>query len=116
MARRSSALRLAPPIYDPGGPILHLTDVRDPNKALTSAREEAARLGAAIIVVDQPATADPLSAVLSEAGYYRHCDCLSRPLPGRSRARARGARTAAWSRARAHGGRSGCLRVGLGAQ
>lgn len=64
----------APPIYDPGGPILFVTDVRAPAAALDSAREEAARLGAPVTVVDQPATDDRLDLALLDAGFYRHCD------------------------------------------
>jgi hypothetical protein len=72
----------APPIYDPGGPILFLTDVRDASRALASAREEAARLGAPVVVVDQPATDDALNAVLTEAGFYCHCEFLTGTVAG----------------------------------
>lgn len=64
----------APPIYDSGGPILFVTDVRASGAALDSAQEEAVRLGAPVVVVDQPATDDRLGVVLEEAGFYRHCE------------------------------------------
>lgn len=72
----------APPIYDPGGPILFLSNVLDAKRALLTAREEAARLGAPIVVVDQPATDDALSAALSGTGFYCHCDFLTGTVTG----------------------------------
>lgn len=65
----------APPVYDPGGPILFLQDVRDLN-AITHSREEAARCGSPLVVVDQPAGADHLARALAEGGFTRHCDFL----------------------------------------
>jgi hypothetical protein len=72
----------APPIYDPGGPILFLTDVRDASRALASAREEAARLGAPVVVVDQPATDHALDAVLTGTEFYCHCGFFTGTIAG----------------------------------
>lgn len=69
----TTVLVSAPPVYDPGGPILFLRDVHD-RAAVTSASAEADRLECPVVVVDQPAGADDLGGVLAENGYLRHCD------------------------------------------
>lgn len=69
------ALVPAPPVYDPGGPILFLQDVQDVT-AIVRSREEATRCGAPLVVVDQPAGADDLTRALAENGFTRHCDFL----------------------------------------
>jgi hypothetical protein len=73
----TAALVPAPAIYDPGGPILLVTDVRDARRALASARTEAARLGSPIVVVDQRPGEQELGAALTGAGFLRHCDFLA---------------------------------------
>lgn len=65
----------APPVYDPGGPILFLRDVRDV-AAVARSRAEAARCGAPLVVVDQPAGAGELGRALAEHRFVRHCDFL----------------------------------------
>lgn len=72
----------APPIYDPGGPILFLRDVLDAARALPVARAEAARLGAPVVVVDQPAGDDALGAALPGAGFSCHCEFLTGTVTG----------------------------------
>lgn len=74
-----AALVPAPPVYDPGGPILFLQDVRDPT-AITRSREEAVRCGSPLVVVDQPTGANDLARALAESGFTRHCDFLVGPV------------------------------------
>jgi hypothetical protein len=68
----------APPVYDPGGPVLFLAEVHDASAALAAAVTEGAALGAPVVVVDQPATDTPLGEALEAAGFVRHCDFLER--------------------------------------
>lgn len=70
----TATLVRAPRIYDPGGPILFVTEVNDAGRALPSARIEAERLGSPIIVVDQRPADSKLDLLLGNAGFYRHCD------------------------------------------
>lgn len=64
----------APRIYDPGGPVLFLTEIGDFARALPAARAEAKRLGSPVVVADQPHSDTALAAALQGAGYHRHCD------------------------------------------
>lgn len=64
----------APPVYDPPGPILFLPAPDEPRIALSAAVDEAPRLGAPAIVVNQVAADEGLAEALSEAGFRRHCD------------------------------------------
>lgn len=73
----TASLVRAPQIYDPGGPILFVTDITDARQALPSARAEAERLGSPVIVVDQRPADKELGFVLDNAGFYRHCDFLA---------------------------------------
>ena len=70
----TASLVQAPPVYDPGGPVLFLTDVTAPEVALTAARAEAERLGTPVVVVDQPSTDSDLGVGLGAGGFHRHCD------------------------------------------
>ncbi len=58
----------APPVYDPGGPVLLVSAVESP-EALTRLEQSAARRGARVAVVPQPPTATVLATVLNHAGY-----------------------------------------------
>jgi hypothetical protein len=58
----------APPVYDPGGPILLATSV-DSVDALRGAEQSAARRGATVSVVTQQPADQPLAEVLTAAGY-----------------------------------------------
>lgn len=69
----SAALVPAPPVYDPGGPVLLLREIAD-IVVLDGAPGEAARCGAPLVVVDQPSRDAPLARSLTEHGYLRHCD------------------------------------------
>ena len=69
----------APPVYDPGGPVLFVEDVTDEG-CLVRAPAEAARLGCPLVVVGQPVTSTSLAAALSGGGYRRHCDFHTGPL------------------------------------
>jgi hypothetical protein len=69
----TASLLPAPRIYDPGGPILFLTQIRDMARALPAARAEAQRLGSPIVVADQPRSDTELAGALQDAGYHRHC-------------------------------------------
>jgi hypothetical protein len=71
-----SRLVAAPPVYDPGGPVLYLAEVRDAARALLAAAGEAARLGSPVVVVNQPAADRALAEALAAGGYRRHCDYL----------------------------------------
>ncbi|MEI2810920.1 MAG: hypothetical protein V9F00_12210 [Nocardioides sp.] len=73
-----AALVPAPPIYDPGGPILFLHDVRDLT-AIAHSRKEAKRCGSALVVVDQPVGKGDLAQALAKEGFTRHCDFFSSP-------------------------------------
>jgi len=64
----------APPVYDPGGPILFLPAVSDSPVALPASLERAPQLGCPAIVVNQVAGDDALAEALSGAGFRRHCD------------------------------------------
>lgn len=67
----------APPVYDPGGPILFLQEVHD-LAAIDRSRKAAFRCGSPLVVVDQPAGRDELARTLAESGFTRHCDFLVR--------------------------------------
>jgi hypothetical protein len=73
----SASLVPAPPIYDPGGPILFLTEVQDSERALAAARLQAQVVGSPVVVVDQPVDNDALDAALTANGFIRHCDFLA---------------------------------------
>lgn len=75
VAGASAALVSAPPIYDPGGPILFLHGVRDIT-AIAESRESATRCGSPLVVVDQPAGREDLAEALADEGFTRHCDFL----------------------------------------
>lgn len=64
----------APPVYDPGGPVLFLGPVSDSRAALPVAVDTAPRLGCAAIVVNQVAGEEALAGALAQAGFRRHCD------------------------------------------
>ena len=63
----------APPVYDPGGPVLLVTRVPDAS-ALTRAEQAAAARGATVSVVSQDAADDALATLLTKAGYRRTTD------------------------------------------
>ncbi len=75
-----SRLVTAPPVYDPGGPVLYLAEVSDAARALPSAAGEAARLGCPVVVVNQPAADRALAEALAASGYRRHCDYFDGPV------------------------------------
>ena len=58
----------APPVYDPGGPVLLVTSVESA-EALTRAEQSAARRGARVSVVPQPPADVALATLLNHAGY-----------------------------------------------
>ncbi|MCD4535399.1 hypothetical protein LRP67_14995 [Nocardioides sp. cx-169] len=58
----------APPVHDPGGPVLLITAVAGAD-ALRDAEQSAARRGATVSVVTQRPTDQPLAELLSAAGY-----------------------------------------------
>jgi hypothetical protein len=60
----------APPIYDPGGPVLLVTAV-DSSDGLTRIEAEAVDHGAPVSVVTQKANDERLKALLTNAGYTR---------------------------------------------
>lgn len=60
----------APPVYDPGGPVLLVTDVRE-HSALRRIEAEAAARGATVAVVTQRPDDSALEELLVEAGYVR---------------------------------------------
>lgn len=64
----------APPVYDPPGPVLFLPAPDDAAAAVPAALERAPALGCAAVVVNQAAGRADDSAVLSDAGFRRHCD------------------------------------------
>ena len=64
----------APPVYDPGGPVLFLPAVSDARAALPDAVAAAPRLGCPAIVVNHVAGDDALALALATAGFRRHCD------------------------------------------
>ena len=72
----------APPIYDPGGPVLFLTNILDPAQALQSARSEATRLNIPILVVEQPNPDRGVAAHLQAEGFHHHCDFFTGILGG----------------------------------
>lgn len=80
----NAQLVTAPRIYDPGGPVLYLTDVHDPASALAVAPQEATELGCPVIVVDQPSDDRALAHAVHGDGYQRHCDYLDGPVTRRS--------------------------------
>jgi hypothetical protein len=74
VAGAAAALVPAPRIYDPGGPVLFLSQVRDADGALPIARTEARRLACPVVLVSQPPTDARLRAALATVGYHYHCD------------------------------------------
>ena len=70
----TASLVPAPRVYDPGGPVVFLTEIRDVARALPAARAEAQRLGSPVVVADQPQGDTALAGALEDAGYHRHCD------------------------------------------
>lgn len=71
----ATAVRVqAPPVYDPGGDILFLTQVTDPVRALVSGRHEAAAQGNPLLVVSQMVGDQALVEALEASGFRRHCD------------------------------------------
>lgn len=66
----------APPIYDPGGPILFVRDVADAAAPLAAAAE-AARCGSPLVVVEQLWGDQVLGTGLRRDGFVRHCDFLT---------------------------------------
>jgi hypothetical protein len=69
----TARLMQAPRVYDPGGPVLFLTEIRDFARALPAARIEAQRLGSPVVVAVQPLGDTALAGALEDAGYRRHC-------------------------------------------
>jgi hypothetical protein len=63
----------APPVYAPGGPVLLVTSLTDPN-ALSVIEDEAARRGAPVSVVSQRPDDDQLADLLKSASYKRTTD------------------------------------------
>ena len=74
----------APPVYDPGGPILFLAEVKSPARALPAAHGQARDLGCPLVVVNQGRHDDVLGSALSSSGYRRHCDFFTGTLSGGS--------------------------------
>jgi hypothetical protein len=66
-------LVVAPPVYDPGGPVLLATEVRDA-EALRLLEEAAAASGARVSVVSQRPDDPELALLVTAAGYRRTCD------------------------------------------
>ena len=64
----SGRLVPAPPVYDPGGPVLLVTDVESAD-ALTRIERAAAARGARVSVVTQSSDDDRLRGLLEGAGY-----------------------------------------------
>lgn len=67
----------APPVYDPGGPVLYIPQLDDAATglaALAAAISSAPGLGCRAIVVNQTAGDAPLAQVLTDAGFRKHCD------------------------------------------
>lgn len=64
----------APPVYDPGGPVLYIPSLRDAPPALAAAITSAPELGCPAIVVNQVTGDATLEQALTEAGFRRHCD------------------------------------------
>jgi hypothetical protein len=63
----------APPVYDPGGPVLLVTEFRDA-VALQVLEKRAARAGARVAVVSQRPADVGCADLLVAAGYRRTCD------------------------------------------
>jgi hypothetical protein len=68
----------APPVYDPGGPVLLVTRVPDAS-ALTHAEQAAAARGATVSVVSQDPADGALATLLTKAGYRRTTDYFATP-------------------------------------
>jgi len=68
----------APPVYDPGGPVLLVSAVADAG-ALTRAEQAAAARGATVSVVSQDPADDALAALLTKASYRRTTDYFTTP-------------------------------------
>lgn len=71
----------APPVYDPGGPVLLVTSVASP-EALSRVEQSAARRGARVSVVPQPPTDTALATLLNHAGYTLTTFFFSTPADG----------------------------------
>lgn len=65
---------VAPPVYDPLGPVLYVSTVKDSRIALESAVERAHELGCPAVVVNHTAGDHELAGHLSAAGFRQHCD------------------------------------------
>jgi hypothetical protein len=63
----------APPVYEPGGPVLLVTSLTDPD-ALSVIEGEAAQRGAPVSVVSQRPDDQELAKLLRSAGYKRTTD------------------------------------------
>ena len=72
----------APPVYDPGGPVLLVSAVSDAS-ALTLAEQAAAALGASVSVVSQDPADDALATLLTKAGYRQTTDYFTTPAQAR---------------------------------
>ncbi|WP_341927140.1 hypothetical protein [Nocardioides psychrotolerans] len=71
----------APPVYDPGGPVLLVTSVVSP-EALRRVEQSAARRGARVSVVPQPPADTALATLLNHAGYTLTTFFFSTPADG----------------------------------
>eukprot|EP01032_Pedospumella_encystans_P034647 gene34647-39174_t len=74
----------APPVYDPGGPVLLVTSVVSP-EALRRVEQSAARRGARVSVVPQPPADTSLATLLNHAGYTLTTFFFSTPADGAGR-------------------------------
>lgn len=63
-------IEVAPPVYNPGGPILFLTD--PDAETLAAAPDAAVELGCPLVVVAQ--TDEAVATALADAGYVHHVD------------------------------------------
>jgi hypothetical protein len=63
----------APPVYDPGGPVLHVARVDD-EASLARVEARGARCGATVSVVSQSPRDDRLAHILQTHGYTRTTD------------------------------------------
>ncbi|MBB6625984.1 hypothetical protein H5V45_01505 [Nocardioides sp. KIGAM211] len=68
----------APPVYDPGGPVLLVTEVESPD-ALTRIESAAAARGAGVSVVSQDPGDETLRGMLGAAGYVLTTAFCERP-------------------------------------
>ncbi len=68
----------APPVYDPGGPVLLVTHTED-QSALARIEQRAVRAGARVSVVSQAAADEPLGVMLEARGYTRTTEFYESP-------------------------------------